>query len=100
MSTRSVRPALAALLALSLFVAAEKPGAGTGEPLPPGAVARLGTLRVRPVGESVLSPDGKVLYTSVQGTGTRAWNMATGKELHSFGWEPGHATALAQSPDG
>lgn len=95
MSTRSVRPALAALLALSLFAAAD-----TAEPLPAGAVARFGTLRVRPYGDAVLSPDGKVLYTSSSVPGTRARDAATGKELWAFGWEPGHATTLALSPDG
>jgi RNA polymerase sigma factor (sigma-70 family) len=57
-----------------------------GDPLPPGAVARLGSLRLY-VGEKwgdvvILSPDGKlVVATSRHGGHNRLWDAVTGKEL-------------------
>jgi WD40 repeat protein len=69
------------------------PGAATvartdrfGDPLPPGAVARLGTVRFRPGASSVsfaLSPDGKTLATGEEGK-LRLWELASGKEIRSF----------------
>jgi WD40 repeat protein len=55
-----------------------------GDPLPPGARLRLGTLRFqhpRGVQDMVLSPDGKSIVTI--GGSLIAWNIATGKKL----WE-------------
>jgi RNA polymerase sigma factor (sigma-70 family) len=54
-----------------------------GDPLPPGAVARMGSLRFyhgTNVTDVVLSPDGKLVVAGVRG-GYRLWDAATGKEL-------------------
>jgi WD40 repeat protein len=58
-----------------------------GDPLPEGAVARLGTVRLRP-GAAVcclaFSPDGKVLVEANWGRGIHLYDVATGKELRQF----------------
>jgi WD40 repeat protein len=57
-----------------------------GDPLPTGAIARLGSHRLRqragPVGLA-FSPDGKTLV-SAGGLETLAWDVATGKNLEWF----------------
>src|SRR5262245_24114133 len=55
-----------ALVAACAVVAEEPRKDLYGDPLPPGAVARIGTLRLRNTGEFsqvALSPDGKLLVT-------------------------------------
>jgi WD40 repeat protein len=78
-----------------------------GDPLPAGAVARMGTVRLRhgsaaPGGWGAgvaYAPDGKTLFSS-SGTGpARQWDAATGKELRRFD-TPGGTLAFALSPDG
>jgi WD40 repeat protein len=56
-----------------------------GDPLPAGALARLGTIRLRHYQSgsrlsTALSPDGKVVATGGEG-GLRLWDAATGKPL-------------------
>lgn len=56
-----------------------------GDPLPPGAIARFGTVRLRHGAEPVsltFSPDGKWLGSlSSTEEGIRLWDTATGKEV-------------------
>jgi WD40 repeat protein len=69
-----------------------------GDVLPPGALARLGTVRLhhtKPVGPLAFCPDGKVLASA--GFSIRLWDVATGKELRQL---KGSASVLAFSPDG
>jgi hypothetical protein len=57
-----------------------------GDPLPEGAVARLGTTRFRDSNNAYsvcYSPDGKIL-AAIGDDGVRLWNAANGKELHSY----------------
>jgi WD40 repeat protein len=84
-----------------------------GDPLPPGAIARLGTIRLRhaeDIGEVAFSPDGKLLV-SADGLGTAfgpgvtrpenlcLWEASTGKRLRRFG-TGGSLSRVAFSPDG
>jgi WD40 repeat protein len=112
-ASRPLCPAflLVALLALSLpLSAADSPPAkpaprldASGDPLPPGAIARLGTARFRH-GEAVLSlaysADGKVFVTSGHGGGVSLWDAATGKELRRLELGKWGARAATLSPDG
>jgi RNA polymerase sigma factor (sigma-70 family) len=56
------------------------------DPLPKGAVARLGTKRGRAVSvlSLVFSPDGKTLLTSGGGGAIRVWDPESGKVLRQF----------------
>lgn len=72
-----------------------------GDPLPPGAVARLGTVRLRHGGgvcSLAFSPDGLVLASG--SSACRLWSVTTGKELHCFRGHQASVSALAFSPDG
>jgi RNA polymerase sigma factor (sigma-70 family) len=75
-----------------------------GDPLPPGALARLGTVRFRlgGWGESVtFTQDGKELVTAGLGSYPRLWDGATGRELRQFGQPPlSSARCATVSPDG
>jgi RNA polymerase sigma factor (sigma-70 family) len=72
-------------------------------PLPPGAAARLGTLRFRQGGwvrGLALSRDGRRLVTVGQGF-VRLWGAATGIELHCHQpKEPSRMEGVALAPDG
>jgi len=74
-----------------------------GEPLPAGAIARLGSLHFRhgaSLRDLAVSPDGKVLVTvaAFVGSEIRFWEMATGKEIRRL--KHPTARAVAFSPDG
>jgi WD40 repeat protein len=72
---------------------------GLGDPLPAGAIARLGTLRFQH-GEPVLhlsySPGGQLLVSSGERF-VRVWDVTTGKEVRRFDGSCGRA---AFTPDG
>jgi RNA polymerase sigma factor (sigma-70 family) len=72
-----------------------------GDPLPPGAVARLGTLRLRHaswVSSVVFTPDGESLLSA--SSDIRLWDRATGKELRRFTGHKHYHYGLALSADG
>jgi RNA polymerase sigma factor (sigma-70 family) len=56
-----------------------------GDPLPPEALARLGTIRFRPGGflnTLAFTSDGGHIITYAQGSGITIWDARSGKELH------------------
>jgi WD40 repeat protein len=62
-----------------------------GDPLPAGALARLGTLRWRhgtPVTHVAFLPNGKTVLTASQDNRVRLWDLETGKELRRFDRKP------------
>ncbi len=86
-----------ALLVLVLLVG-EAPA--QPEPLPPGALLRLGTTRLRQGGSVyrlTFTPDSKTLISS--GTGVRFWDVTTGLETRRL-HHAGELYALAVSADG
>jgi WD40 repeat protein len=81
-----------------------------GDPLPEGAVARLGTVRLRPGNEVfsvIFTPDGKSLVFSDSGSATDAngffigiYDPATGARVRGFSGHRLGSEVLALSPDG
>ncbi len=73
-----------------------------GDPLPPGAVARLGTIRFRHLESQIwrfaVSPDGRTLATAAR-RGLTLWDMGTGKPLRRFSFDQ-EKYCLAFAPDG
>jgi WD40 repeat protein len=113
MTPRRTRlPILPALLGTALaFI----PSAGRAEPpakapadlhgdvLPPDAVARLGTVRLRHSGgvrSVALSPDGSLAASAaVTGDAFRVWDSKTGREVEAFRGK-GYADVVAFTADG
>ncbi len=75
-----------------------------GDPLPPAALARLGTVRFRHVAgvrSVAFTSDGDGLLTAGWGVPTRLWEVANGRMLRQFGDDPDEqAYAVELSPDG
>jgi WD40 repeat protein/ferric-dicitrate binding protein FerR (iron transport regulator) len=75
---------------------------GSEEPLPPGALARLGTTTFRHGGlirAVACSPDGKLVAAS-GGDTLHVWNVGTGKVEATFRRPGNFIEAIAFSPDG
>jgi WD40 repeat protein len=105
---RTVLVCAAVLAALAADAAHGQPAATdlSGDALPPGAVARLGTVRFRhanPIVFAAFLPDGKRVL-SVSGEGVlRVWEFPSGKQLghlEKLAGEAGTVTSATLSPDG
>jgi RNA polymerase sigma factor (sigma-70 family) len=76
-----------------------------GDPLPPGAIARIGTVRFREGGgifSLAYSPNGKMLASATgdsEGV-IRVWDATTGKERLLLRPHAGQVYSIAFSPDG
>jgi RNA polymerase sigma factor (sigma-70 family) len=84
--------------------AAQVPADLHGDPLPAGAVARLGTVRLRQggkVGQIAFAPDSRILAASSDDGSAILWDPATGKEIRRLeGVTAPNGTGIAFSPDG
>ncbi len=97
-------------LTATIALAAEEPNPRTdlyGDPLPPGAVMRYGTIRLRHCGADVtFSKDGKQLISCGTDGTVRFWDSATGKLLRQqrLAWMPRspyeRLARMALSPEG
>src|SRR5262245_8782050 len=92
-------------LLASFFAAADEPHVDRyGDPLPAGAVARLGTIRFRHGGSlapmAEFLPDGKTIVGCTSDGKIRYWDAATGKLLHTLPTQQdsdfGHCAALSR----
>ncbi len=91
--TAPFRPAFAPRPATDLY----------GDPLPAGAVARLGTVRFRHPGGGLhvlFAPDGKTVMSTANETSLRVWDAANGKLLRGIDGADSLFVAVALSPDG
>jgi RNA polymerase sigma factor (sigma-70 family) len=74
-----------------------------GDPLPEGAVARFGTVRLRQgwmASRVLFSPDGKKLAVAGLGRPLGLWDVANGKEIRQFHQKDIQASGVDFSPDG
>jgi RNA polymerase sigma factor (sigma-70 family) len=74
-----------------------------GDPLPPGALARLGTVRFRHPGHGVKElaflPDRKTILTVDEGSSLRYWDAASGRLLREVSVGDLSVRAVVVSPD-
>jgi len=74
-----------------------------GDPLPPGAVARIGTLRLQhlyPFAGVAFSPDGQTLAAPGYGSTVYLWDTASGREVRRLEGHRDSVESVAYSSDG
>lgn len=87
---RAAKPLLSvtALLAAVALSPAQEPRKDVyGDPLPPGTISRIGTIRLRNSGELskvAFSPDGKLLVTAAANTPLKVWDATTGAPVREI----------------
>lgn len=97
--------ALASLLLVCTFPlgAVAPPTDRYGDPLPAGAVARLGSIRFLHgdwIHSLAFSPDGKTLVSGSGESFFRIWDTATGREVRRFHVKDSTVVRVALSPNG
>ncbi len=106
LACRHLLGGLLVVLMLAAPAAADEPPPRTdrhGDPLPPGAIARLGTLRFRGVrGCLAYSPDGKLLAASSGPAAEQVtlFDAATGRAVRHFKGNVATLRSLSFAPDG
>ncbi len=91
------------LLAVGLGAGAEPRLDRFGDPLPAGALVRLGSVRLRPETPALacaFAPDGKTLYSVGNEPAVHAWDPATGKLRRRVSLPGGGGRCFAVTPDG
>jgi WD40 repeat protein len=74
-----------------------------GDPLPPGAISRLGTVRYRHSGwykRVFFLPDNETIVVGTRDNTVRAWNARSGKMVHEIAIDADYLQAFCVSPDG
>jgi WD40 repeat protein len=75
-----------------------------GDPLPPGAIARIGSIRLRhaALSDIIYLPDGKTILSAGGDRILRYWDIATGKPVRTTYLQgtSGPGTCITLSPDG